>query len=476
MKKYLPLFAVLLGLLSPTSAFSNDLASNIKESATEGLASLSVWAKKLKAKESICVIGFQFQPDGEVSALSSNAEKHGLKLGDKVLTMNGEELSQDNANSLLGKHKPGDLLELTVERDGNEVLISAPCVDNTDYARALLNMLGAEKKGKWAQCIKYAYEAENAYAPEAKSSSMGPYFSLQRLNCNEAKRCPKGRCAVASSQDATYIYDYRIATLDAASKDPEVLTRIRADVLSAVDWLKKYGFPSLAADLNRQFLIVSGQPTQTPSVGAPAREQVVSYGTCFSVDDFTVLTSHHVIDGASSLTVSFSDGVEVPAKVTQFSQATDLAVLQIEQKALASLSLAVPRTVSVGEQVFTIGFPASSILGHEPKYTDGAVSSLSGLQGDASFIQMSVPIQPGNSGGPVVNFDGEVVGIVAATAAVESFYARTGVMPQNVNWASKSDYARMLFDPPPQKPKANSREEAVKMVGEALCRVKAVGQ
>ena len=89
----------------------------------------------------------------------------------------------------------------------------------------------------------------------------------------------------------------------------------------------------------------------------------------------------------------------------------------------------------------------SHILGKEVKYTDGSISSLSGLQGDATFFQINVPIQPGNSGGPLVNADGDVVGVVTATAAVEAFYKSVGAMPQNVNWAVKGAYASLLLPP-----------------------------
>ena len=69
---------------------------------------------------------------------------------------------------------------------------------------------------------------------------------------------------------------------------------------------------------------------------------------------------------------------------------------------------------------------------------------------------------------------GEVVGIVASTAAIEAFYASYGSLPQNVNWASKSDYARLMFDPPTVEERANNRTEAIQMANAAICRVKAV--
>jgi len=72
----------------------------------------------------------------------------------------------------------------------------------------------------------------------------------------------------------------------------------------------------------------------------------------------------------------------------------------------------------------------------------------------------------------VMNFDGEVVGIVTATAAVEAFYANTGSLPQNVNWASKSDYARLLVNVQNTVEQAGDREEAIRITMSALCQVR----
>lgn len=141
---------------------------------------------------------------------------------------------------------------------------------------------------------------------------------------------------------------------------------------------------------------------------------------------------------------------------TSFS--TDLALLRIPYQTKNYLTFANPGSADIGDQVFTLGYPVSDILGKEVKYTDGSISFLSGLQGNATFFQISVPVQPGNSGGPLVNQDGNVVGVVTAVAAVAEFYRATGSLPQNVNWAVKGAYASLFLPPTMERnewPKSN---------------------
>jgi S1-C subfamily serine protease len=182
-------------------------------------------------------------------------------------------------------------------------------------------------------------------------------------------------------------------------------------------------------------------------------------GTGFFVaSDGYIVTNHHVIDGAKNITVTTPSGESFKAEVVSTSFSTDLALLRIPYQTKNYLTFANPGSAGIGNKVFTLGYPISDMLGKEVKYTDGSISSLSGLQGDATFFQISVPIQPGNSGGPLVNADGDVVGVVTATAAVEAFYASVGVMPQNVNWAVKGAYASLLLPPTMEmneRPKSN---------------------
>jgi S1-C subfamily serine protease len=83
--------------------------------------------------------------------------------------------------------------------------------------------------------------------------------------------------------------------------------------------------------------------------------------------------------------------------------------------------------------------------GVEPKYTDGKISSLSGMRDDPSEYQISVPVQPGNSGGPLCDINGEVVGIVVARLSDVAALRESGAVPQNVNYAVKAKHALQLL-------------------------------
>ena len=195
-------------------------------------------------------------------------------------------------------------------------------------------------------------------------------------------------------------------------------------------------------------------------------------GTCFAVTpDGLIITAYHVISGAEKILIRFDGGDFVEAKIAQISPANDLALLKTDVGTRAYLPLAPQRSSRLGQKVFTIGYPASSILGAEPKYTEGTISAPSGPRGEAGMLQISVPLQPGNSGGPLINEQGQVVGIVSSTAAAEVFLTETGALPQNVNWAIRSEFAATLFSPPPRQKRSANRTTVIDATKEATCMV-----
>jgi S1-C subfamily serine protease len=190
-------------------------------------------------------------------------------------------------------------------------------------------------------------------------------------------------------------------------------------------------------------------PKAEPQPPGKVPEQTVTksgYGTGFPInDEGVILTSHHVIKGARTIDVQFQDGTVCPAKVLKQSPNIDIAILKIDKPTPDYLVMDSQPEIGVGDRVFTIGFPVDYILGREPKFTDGAISALSGIRGEATFLQITVPIHPGNSGGPLLSEDGKAVGVIASTMAFQPFMEHTKAMPQNINYAVSGSFVAPLL-------------------------------
>lgn len=194
-------------------------------------------------------------------------------------------------------------------------------------------------------------------------------------------------------------------------------------------------------------------------------QEVERSGTGFAItEDGYIATAYHVIKNSKTIKVYFSKDSFVSARVIHSDPMNDLALLKIENSTPNFLQIAPMRSAEMGNKVFTVGFPVSSILGQEAKYTEGVISSISGLEDASSYLQITVPVQPGNSGGSLVNEKGEVVGIVTSTAAILPFIEESGTLPQNINWAVKADYLRPLIDLPKTEQKGFNREELINHV------------
>ena len=112
----------------------------------------------------------------------------------------------------------------------------------------------------------------------------------------------------------------------------------------------------------------------------------------------------------------------------------------------------------LGQEIFTLGYPLGEFLGSSVKLSTGDISSLYGIKDDPRLIQISNPIQPGNSGGPLLNEKGEIVGVVVSTLNAQYFYENNSVIPQNINFAIKSDYVSNLISILPEYKELTNRK------------------
>jgi S1-C subfamily serine protease len=117
-------------------------------------------------------------------------------------------------------------------------------------------------------------------------------------------------------------------------------------------------------------------------------------------------------------------------KNRSFDLANDIAILKAEVIKSTAIPVQTSRRVLVGDEVFTLGFPNIQFQGIEAKYTHGHINSLTGMSNDPRMFQISAAVQPGNSGGPLLNIEGLVVGMVVAKLDEMATVRETGSLPQ----------------------------------------------
>jgi S1-C subfamily serine protease len=165
-----------------------------------------------------------------------------------------------------------------------------------------------------------------------------------------------------------------------------------------------------------------------------------------------MVTSLHLVDQANRITISTQGERKHSAELLVKNAPCDLAVVKVALRVNHWLPIQRDaKKIKRGSEVLTVGFPRVNLQGLESKVTHGLISSLTGVANDPNFLQISVPIQPGNSGGPLVSREGLVVGIISSKLASPTSFNSTNVQPENVNYAVKSSCLRDLLRTLPSK-------------------------
>ena len=169
-------------------------------------------------------------------------------------------------------------------------------------------------------------------------------------------------------------------------------------------------------------------------------------GSGFIVNsDGYLLTNAHVVE--SCTTFHGQVGLDrSPLTLIRADVQNDLALLKMAKGATAVATFRNGERVRAGEEVVAVGFPLQHILAQEINVTSGVVSALAGVQNDARKLQITVPIQPGNSGGPLLDSSGNVVGIIVSGLNAVRMLQMTGSLSENVNFAIKAEVARTFLD------------------------------
>ena len=208
-------------------------------------------------------------------------------------------------------------------------------------------------------------------------------------------------------------------------------TEIKEARRRADDWLRRAG-PGSAAPR-----VASTGPTDQPPPER-SRTELDSTGSGFFISqNGLVLTNHHVIATCGDLKLRLGREAIGTATVIASDAAHDLALLRTSATPPAHAVFRMGKDVRPGDDIVAIGYPLRGLLSSEANVTTGTISANAGLRDDPDYFQISAPVQPGNSGGPLLDRSGHVVGVVSAKLDALEVVDAYGDIPQNVNFAIK---------------------------------------
>ncbi|MCL2572021.1 MAG: trypsin-like peptidase domain-containing protein [Defluviitaleaceae bacterium] len=229
------------------------------------------------------------------------------------------------------------------------------------------------------------------------------------------------------SDDASTVTEY---SSDIAANSIELLSSNLYD--------SGLSLPDLFEITNPAVVAISTQITGHNIFGQPISHPSAGSGFLVSHDGY-IVTNDHVIENATSITVLMYNGIELPATVVGRAPASDLAVIKVEGVYLPFLSFGDSDSVRVGEQVAAIGNPLGQLAN---SMTVGYISAISrdiNIDGvSINKLQTDAAVNRGNSGGPLINLHGEVIGIVSAKS--------TGVDVEGLGFAIPSSYAKTIVN------------------------------
>jgi len=491
-------------------------ADEFKAQARQGLADFL----REKPRPPACEIGYIAGRELTVLATSDWIERTGLRRGDRITSIDGVPASQlQNQARPPSRAAPGTPYPVGVSRGGKNLNLTLICAVKPEVWIAARRTQEAAAQGDWETCQAAAVDYIFAVG------------FMESLALEFHGRCGFHRAMTRGERFnldlARDLYDWQAFRIREKSYEPGGLDEIRNSVLGGAAILRREGFREHADNLEEQLRqaparvaaevgsappspapaptpVVQAQQPQPPTPAAspaptpqpppaptpppppppppaqrpptppaqPPAPPRMSQGTAFFVrPDGVLLTALHVVDGARAVAVACPGREPAAATLGGGVRGRDLVALKTSLAAPAYLSLGDTRPLLPGDPVFTIGFAAAATVDGAPRFSDGSLTAVSGPDAETAFLQMSVPVQPGGSGGPVVAADGSVVGVVSSGAAIILLLREPGIFPQNVSWAIKADFARPLFEQPPALPATRTRTEAIDRASRSACRV-----
>jgi S1-C subfamily serine protease len=192
-------------------------------------------------------------------------------------------------------------------------------------------------------------------------------------------------------------------------------------------------------------VVASAEESAPPAQAAPKTSTQTGTGFVIS-NNGHIVTNQHVVDGCvGDIMGNLSGEASVKLRLVSSDETNDLALLQAPSP-FKDVAIIRDKAIRPGDSVTAIGYPFHGLLTSDLTVTTGIVSSLSGVMNDTRYLQISAAVQPGNSGGPLLDNAGQVVGMVAAKLNALKFARATGNIPENINFAIKTGMLRDFLD------------------------------
>jgi S1-C subfamily serine protease len=321
------------------------------------------------------------------------------------------------------------------------------CAATTPYANGVILVVSQNAAGTWSLAFaspSYRFnKGENAaidviFDGQEQARLFATAYQSNMLTAimpaNVVRTFQKASLMVATAGRAVLNFDLT-STGPVIAALANCVTKVKVDGLSrAGDFTKGAAKPAAAADKQG-----------APSASKPVKPKS---GTGFVVSaNGHIVTNHHVIEGCSDLKGNLTGEAAMVLRVVSSDANNDLALLQAPStttfKEFARIR---DRSIRSGDSVVAIGFPFHGLLTSDFTVTTGIVSSLSGMRNDSRFLQISAPVQPGNSGGPLFDTTGQIVGVVTGKLDGLRVAVATGSIPENINFAIKTGALRDFLD------------------------------
>ncbi|MCP3412460.1 S1C family serine protease [Bradyrhizobium sp. CCGB01] len=323
------------------------------------------------------------------------------------------------------------------------------CAATTPYANGVILVVSQNAAGTWSLAFaspSYRFnKGENAAIDvtfdgqeQARlyATAYQPNMLTAIMPVNVVRTFQKASLMVATAGRAVLNFDLT-STGPVIAALANCVTKVKADGLNkAGDFTKVAAKPQTAPDKQ-------GSP---PAGGKPTRSKS---GTGFVVSPSGhVVTNNHVISGCvGDIKGNLTGEAAMTLRVVSSDANNDLALLQAPSTTTFKDFVRIrDRSIRSGDSVVAIGFPYHGMLTSDFTVTTGIVSSLSGLRNDTRFLQISAPVQPGNSGGPLFDTAGQVVGVVTGKVDALRIAVATGNIPENINFAIKTGVLRDFLD------------------------------